>query len=367
MAALVEMLTNELEEARAIARRGGLTPAELELAANEAAAAARAAATERDDIAERSRSAGERLRRSSGRSRSATGIPPAASALAAAGETLALSALEAEPGAERAIAAALAWRASAVLARDPKRGLELLEQARNDGLGSLTVVVDRDSAPATTPPVAGARPLRELAAGDPAALRLLDGIWLVPAERLLDAAHGIVITNEGHGYDAERGELWFAGETAEAVLLEMDARRRALADEADELRGRAEAAAHAAAEAPPLPPPPRRPSPRSRICASGTSIPPCSRAARPSRGASERLAARPSRRRRGWRSRSQPVSRWAPSRRASSGPSSAGSRPRGRGCAGRRRDDRAGAGGRGRRCTARRQHRRPAARRAGVA
>ncbi len=247
--ALVEMLTNELEEARAIARRGGLTPAELELAANEAAAAARAAATERDDIAERSRSAGERLTALERALGERAGIPPAASALAAAGETLALSALEAEPGAERAIAAALAWRASAVLARDPKRGLELLEQARHDGLGSLAVVVDRDSAPATAPPVAGARPLRELAAGDPAALRLLDGIWLVPAERLLDAARGIVITNEGHGYDAERGELWFAGETAEAVLLEMDARRRALADEADELRGRAEAAAHAAAEA----------------------------------------------------------------------------------------------------------------------
>ena len=109
------------------------------------------------------------------------------------------------------------------------------------------MVVDRDSAAATTPPVAGARPLRELAAGDPAALRLLDGIWLVPAERLLEATHGIVITNEGHGYDAERGELWFAGETAEAVLLEMDARRRALADEADEL---------AAAPRPrPMPPP----------------------------------------------------------------------------------------------------------------
>ena len=58
-----------------------------------------------------------------------------------------------------------------------------------------------------------------------------------------------MITAEGHGYDAERGELWFAGETAEAVLLEMDARRRALADEAEELTGRAAAAAHAAAEA----------------------------------------------------------------------------------------------------------------------
>ena len=111
------------------------------------------------------------------------------------------------------------------------------------------MIVDRDAAAASAPPVEGARPLRELAAGDPAALRLLDGFWLVPAAQLLDAGHGTVITAEGHGYDAERGELWFAGETAEAVLLEMDARRRSLADEAEELTGRAAAAAHAAAEA----------------------------------------------------------------------------------------------------------------------
>ena len=248
-ATLVETLTGELEEARAIARRGGLTPAELEARANEATAAARAAATERDDVAERSRSVRERLQALESAIAERDGIPPAASALAAAGETLALSALEAEPGAERAIAAALAWRASAVLARDAKRGLELLERTRKDGLGSLSVIVDRDAAAASAPPVEGARPLRELAAGEPAALRLLDGFWLVPAERLLDAGHGTVITAEGHGYDAERGELWFAGETAEAVLLEMDARRRSLADEAEELTGRAAAAAHAAAEA----------------------------------------------------------------------------------------------------------------------
>ncbi len=242
-------LSAELEDARAIARRGGLSPAELEARANEAAAAARAAATERDDVAERSRSAHERLQALERAIAEREGIPPAASALAAAGETLALSALEAEPGAERAIAAALAWRASAVLSRDARRGLELLERTRRDGLGSLTVIVDRESTPATRPPVDGARPLRELAAGDPAALRLLDGVWLVPVEHLLDAGHGIVITTEGHGYDAERGELWFAGETAEAVLLEMDARRRALADEADELTGRAASASRAADEA----------------------------------------------------------------------------------------------------------------------
>ena len=43
------------------------------------------------------------------------------------------------------------------------------------------------------------------------------------------------VTAEGFGYDPQRGELWFAGETAEAVLLELEARRRELSVEAAEL------------------------------------------------------------------------------------------------------------------------------------
>ena len=42
---------------------------------------------------------------------------------------------------------------------------------------------------------------------------------------LLDATAPSV-TPEGFGYDPARGELWFAGETAEAVLLELQGRRR---------------------------------------------------------------------------------------------------------------------------------------------
>jgi chromosome segregation protein len=248
-AALRESLTTDLAEARAISRREGLTPRELEQRANDLAAAARAAASERDDVAERSRSAHERLQALERALAEREGIPPAASALAAVGETLALSALSVEPGAERAVAAALAWRASAVLTRDARHGLALLEQTRREGLGSLTVLVDRDSAVATPPPVAGAQALATLVTGDEAALRLLDGCWLVDSGQLLDATHGTVITAEGHGYDPARGELWFAGETAESVLLEMDARRRALADEATELAGRVSTAEHTAAEA----------------------------------------------------------------------------------------------------------------------
>jgi chromosome segregation protein len=248
-AALAERLSTELREARALARGGGPTPAQLETAANETAALARAASSERDDVAERARSARERLAALERAIAGREGIPPAARALAEAGETLALSALEPDPGAERAVAAALAWRASAVLADSTRAAMELLERARRDGLGSLAVVVGGDGAPSGRSPVRDARPLRELVRGDEAALRLLDGVWLVEREQLLDASHGVVITSDGHGYDADRGELWFAGETAEVLLLEMDARRRALADESDELAARAEAAAGVAEEA----------------------------------------------------------------------------------------------------------------------
>ncbi len=146
-AALAGALSQELDEARAIARRGGPAPAALEALANDAASAARAAATERDDVTERSLSAKERLQALERAIAQREGISPAASALAASGENLALSGLEAEPGAERAVAAALSWRASAVLVRDAKRGLELLERTRREGLGSLAVVVDREQRP----------------------------------------------------------------------------------------------------------------------------------------------------------------------------------------------------------------------------
>ena len=54
------------------------------------------------------------------------------------------------------------------------------------------------------------------------------------------------VTRDGYGYDPQRGELWFAGETAETVLLELDARRSALADEARSLSDQAQMAERAA-------------------------------------------------------------------------------------------------------------------------
>ena len=141
------------------------------------------------------------------------GLPPAARALAEEGERIALSLLDVEPGRERAVAAALGPRASALLADDAASGFALLERARAAGLGTLVVLVGRDPA----------QIVRELP--------------VVSKEQLLSSTVPAV-TPEGFGYDPQRGELWFAGETAEAVLLELQARRRALAAERDELRER---------------------------------------------------------------------------------------------------------------------------------
>src|SRR5439155_750097 len=154
------------------------------------------------------------------------GLPPAARALAEGGARLALSQLEVEPGAERAVAAALGSRAAAVVVDDPQAGLDLLQQARERGLGSLSVLAGRDPG------------------------EVVRAFPVVPVEALLEATVPSV-TEEGFGYDPARGELWFAGETAEAVLLELDARRRSLVEEAgslDEHLALAEAAADRAAE-----------------------------------------------------------------------------------------------------------------------
>jgi chromosome segregation protein len=49
------------------------------------------------------------------------------------------------------------------------------------------------------------------------------------------SAEKLAVTRQGIAFDPERKELWFAGEAAEAVLLELEARRRALAAEVAEL------------------------------------------------------------------------------------------------------------------------------------
>jgi chromosome segregation protein len=174
------------------------------------------ARAEREALAERARTAAERLTALERSLAEREGLPPAARALAEEGKPIVLSLLDIEPGRERAVAAALGRRASAVLAPDPASGLALLEHARAAGLGSLVVLAGRVPA--------------ELVAELP-----------VVAEDELLASPVPAVTLDGFGYDPEKGELWFAGETAEALLLELESRRRALAVEAAELRAAAAA------------------------------------------------------------------------------------------------------------------------------
>ena len=105
----------------------------------------------------------------------------------------------------------------------PWSGSRSLQRARAAGLGSLTVLT-------------GVSP-QELVREYP----------VVPLERLLDVTVASV-TPEGFGYDPARGELWFVGETAEAVLLELQGRRSALAREASELEEQVAEAARAPSE-----------------------------------------------------------------------------------------------------------------------
>ena len=183
------------------------------------------------------------------------GLPPAARALAEEGERLALALLEVEAGYERAVAAALGARAAALVAPDTESAIGLVDRARKAGLGDLGVLVPpRGGAKRPSrPPLVGAQPLSSRIHAKPGGERiaeLLADVWLAEPADLERAETGVIVTREGHCYDAERGELWFAGETAEAVLLQLDARRRALAREADELERRAE---ELPAEAPPVP------------------------------------------------------------------------------------------------------------------
>jgi chromosome segregation protein len=236
----------ELGEAEALEKSGAPSYCELEKAEARAAVCGRAQALECDRLCERARHAAERLSTLERSIEEGEGIPPAARALAEAGELLALSLLEVEPGYEQAVAAALAWRAAALIAPNAKRGLDLLEKARSEGLGNLAVVLAFGAASGAekseaveAPPLAGARPLREIVSGDRRAQQLLEGVWLVPLEQLTQARSGVVVTREGHGYDAARGELWFSGSATEALMLELKSRRRALELEVARLFGEA--------------------------------------------------------------------------------------------------------------------------------
>jgi chromosome segregation ATPase len=135
------------------------------------------------------------------------GVPPAARAFAEAGHALLLSKLAVPAGDERAVAAALRGLGAAVVAPDEETALTLVREARRRGLGSVTVVVGE---------------------------RALEDFDIVDESELL-SARKLAVTRDGLAFDPDRKELWFAGEAAEAVLLELEGRRRALADDLAEL------------------------------------------------------------------------------------------------------------------------------------
>jgi chromosome segregation protein len=168
--------------------------------------------TERETLREHARLGRERLQALERGLAEREGLPPAARSLAEQGERLALSLLDVEEGREHAVAAALGHRAAALVAGDAREALALAERARASGLGSV-VVLTRDPG------------------------ELVRDLPVVSKEELLHSPVRAV-TPEGFGYDPERGELWFAGETAEAVWLELEARRRALATEVEDLERR---------------------------------------------------------------------------------------------------------------------------------
>jgi chromosome segregation protein len=175
---------------------------------------------EQEDLEARVRLAEERLSALEQSLAEREGLPPAARALAEEGEQLALQLLEVDPGTERSVAAALSHRASAVLAETPAQALELVVKAMSSGLGSLYVLIGRHP-------------------------RELVDLPVVERDALLTSTTPAV-TADGIGWDPARGELWFAGETAEAVLLELDGRRRELRAEVETLRERAARAAEQA-------------------------------------------------------------------------------------------------------------------------
>jgi chromosome segregation protein len=168
--------------------------------------------TEREALREQARLGRERLQALERGLAEREGLPPAARALAEQGERLALSMLDVEAGSEHAVAAALGHRAAALVAHGAREALALAEHARASGLGSV-IVLTRDPG------------------------ELVRDLPVVSKEELLQS-HVRAVTPEGFGYDPERGEIWFAGETAEAVWLELEARRRALAAEVEDLERR---------------------------------------------------------------------------------------------------------------------------------
>ncbi|MGZ4481285.1 MAG: AAA family ATPase, partial [Gaiellales bacterium] len=193
--------------------------------------AARAAA---EELAHRLQIDRSRLDALDGMLQRGEGLPPAVRELQRAGARLVIHGVEAQPGFERAVAAALGWRTGAVVAEHVDEGLDLLHQ----GQGEMGVVlVSGGGGTRDMPPAPGARQLVEVVTlTDPALAWLLEGIWLV--EDLARVTHGVAVTVAGTGIDVDRGELWRTADAGEAAWMAARAERDQLRHSVAELEQR---------------------------------------------------------------------------------------------------------------------------------
>jgi chromosome segregation protein len=256
-----ERLDHHLEDLEGRRRRADAECARLENEARERRDAAGAvaerwrAACERRRAAESAVSAAERQR-----ARLAARIAAADDFLrtrserwgAVSGARALADELEAQPGYELALAAALAGRLTAAVVSDRGAGSQLLDRSPQDG-GRALVAPDAGSASrgAGAPPAPGAERLIERIGGRDPSLSLVRGLladaWVVESlDAVADDFAGIAVTRAGRAWLGGARELHQAPTGGEERILSERNRRAAL--EADHARAvEAERAAAAAA------------------------------------------------------------------------------------------------------------------------
>ncbi|MGD1051501.1 MAG: AAA family ATPase [Solirubrobacteraceae bacterium] len=157
-------------------------------------------------------------------------------------------ALSVAGGYELALAATLGGRLSAALAPDRAQAGALLERAGEEGGRALVLDTGAPApAPAGSPPVAGAIPLLELLAGEPAVLalaaRLLADTWVVDdLGRLPEDFKGTAVTRAGRVWSAALGELRQVPSGGRERALEQRNRRELLVAEAEQAAQREQTA-----------------------------------------------------------------------------------------------------------------------------
>ena len=211
----------------------------LEAEAETAREAERAARTEAAAAVDAEQLAAARLQALEAAVDRGEGLSASARALQERGARLVVEGIEAAPGYERAVAAALGWRAGAVVAERIDEAIGMVGQADGD----LAVLL-AGRAPDHAPSDAG-RPLTEVCTVRDASLQpLVEGIRLV--DDLAAVKHGVAVTADGTGIDADRGELWRTADAAESAWMAARAERDRLRESITDLAGERERLAAAA-------------------------------------------------------------------------------------------------------------------------